>query len=180
MPANYWMTENEEDRDRRKGVRPKRQCEWEGCTNQNIGGYQAHCGKHKRMTIVAGLPAKVHADKPPTTYRYHNKVTGYWLLRAPGHPLATKAGYVYEHRHVAYEKYGSGQQTCHWCQCKLSWSEVDVDHVDWERSNNAPDNLVTSCAGCSGHRTKPDGETDETKPIPSANRLMALARSFRD
>ncbi|WP_052742351.1 HNH endonuclease [Sphingomonas sp. Ag1] len=176
------MTDNEdENRDRRKGVRPRRECEWDDCTNWNIGGYQAHCAKHKRITIEAGLPVQYHADKPAKKSRYHNKVTGYWLLRVPGHPLATKAGYVYEHRHVAYEKYGAGEQTCHWCDRKLAWAEVNVDHLDWDRSNNVPDNLVTACEHCNTGRFKPVEKPAQPEPkTPTQNKLMSLARSFRD
>lgn len=90
----------------------------------------------------------------------HTDKNGYRTLSRPGHPLAWKSGHVLEHRLVAYEKYGPGRQSCHWCGVPLEWREVDVDHLDAVRDNNAPDNLVISCRNCNSMRAS-DGN-----PIP--------------
>ncbi|WP_293984904.1 HNH endonuclease [Sphingobium sp.] len=71
---------------------------------------------------------------------------GYQLGYAPEHPLASKTGLVHEHRVVAYEKYGGGDQKCHWCKTPLTWKQVEVDHLDWNRSNNDKSNLVLIAA----------------------------------
>lgn len=56
---------------------------------------------------------------------------GYILVKSPGHPFATKAGYVREHRLIAEQKLGR----------YLTPTEV-VHHVDDDPANNAPENLV--------------------------------------
>jgi HNH endonuclease len=74
---------------------------------------------------------------------------GYVVLRVPEHPLAND-GWVYEHRLVLYEQQGPGPQECWWCGAELHWDDRDlnVDHLDYDRSNNDPDNLVISCRAC--------------------------------
>lgn len=56
---------------------------------------------------------------------------GYWYVRVPDHPNATKGGYVGEHILVATEKYGRtlGRGEC-------------VHHLDMCKQNNTPSNLV--------------------------------------
>lgn len=84
----------------------------------------------------------------------HVNPEGYRQIHIVGHPLARKSGYVLEHRAVAFDKYGDGAQTCHWCHEDLGeWSpRVHVDHIDGDRLNNHPDNLVTACGGCNTAR----------------------------
>ena len=60
-----------------------------------------------------------------------NTILGYKYIYYPGHPLANKAGIVYYHRYVLSVKVG------HW----LTRSE-NVHHLDGNRSNNLPDNLM--------------------------------------
>ena len=62
--------------------------------------------------------------------RKQNKA-GYWLIYIPGHHLANKSGYVYEHRLVWEEHNG-----------RLLLSDEHVHHIDGDPSNNAPENLV--------------------------------------
>ena len=56
--------------------------------------------------------------------------SGYVRLYMPEHPQANHAGYVYEHRYVMEQKIG-----------RLVKPEEIVDHIDRNRSNNAPENL---------------------------------------
>lgn len=166
----------EEKRDKRFGKRERRPCEYQGCHRLNEGGYQAHCHHHRSQRIRQGLPVLYHADKPARKGRYFNEQTGYWLLLEKTHPLATKAGYVYEHRVVAYTKYGPGPLPCHWCGKSLQWQEIEVDHVDWERANNHPDNLVASCPQCNAARRE-GSVVKRTQPkLEMAKRLLAVAR----
>ncbi len=55
---------------------------------------------------------------------------GYIRLHMPDHPQANHAGYVYEHRWVMEQKLG-----------RMVQPEEIVDHIDRNRSNNAPENL---------------------------------------
>ncbi len=73
---------------------------------------------------------------------------GYVSLRMPEHPLAND-GWVYEHRYVMYGEVGAGPQKCWWCGVELQWDwNLNVDHLDYDRSNNDPANLVISCRAC--------------------------------
>jgi len=56
---------------------------------------------------------------------------GYVRVRCPGHPNAGKNGYVLEHRKVAAELIGRPLR-----------SDEEVHHVDGDKTNNAPENLV--------------------------------------
>jgi HNH endonuclease len=76
----------------------------------------------------------------------------YVLLRMPGHPLAHD-NWVYEHRLVLYEQLGPGPQECWWCGVEIRWDDgLQVDHLDHDRSNNAPWNLVPTCQPCNQGR----------------------------
>lgn len=55
---------------------------------------------------------------------------GYIHVRAPGHPRADSAGYVYEHVLVAEEKYG-----------RPIVLPEEVHHKDFDKTNNSPGNL---------------------------------------
>ena len=56
--------------------------------------------------------------------------SGYIRIYKPDHPNANDHGYVYEHRLVMEQKLG-----------RLLTKDEIVDHIDRNRSNNAPDNL---------------------------------------
>lgn len=95
--------------------------------------------------------------------------TAYKHIRDPEHPLASSRGIVREHRRVLYEKIGPGTHPCHWCDRILTWrtfrdpetsSSPDagsllVDHLDGNRRNNIPENLVASCHRCNATRNPP-------------------------
>ncbi len=72
------------------------------------------------------------------------------------HPLAVGTGSLLEHRAVLYDKIGPGSHLCHWgCGKVLTWGvDLFVDHLDSDRLNNDPDNLVPSCNPCNMHRGK--------------------------
>lgn len=87
-----------------------------------------------------------------------------------GHPLATTAAIVLEHRAVLYDKIGPGPHECHWTslygcdKSVLEWGGLDgicVDHLDDNTGNNDPDNLVPSCCGCNLRRGRESKLTRE-------------------
>ena len=65
---------------------------------------------------------------------------------------------AYVHRLVLYEKIGPGEHACHWCSKLISWDNkrgplrLMADHVDGDKWNNTPDNLVPACWRCNGRR----------------------------
>lgn len=88
---------------------------------------------------------------------------GYRLVRVTGHPLAHLDGWAYEHRIVLYEKLNGQRAPCHWCGLMLSWDEtypesmtaLVTDHLDGDKVNNDPDNLVPACNPCNMLRRAP-------------------------
>jgi len=116
------------------------------------------CQKHYMRMYRHGDPLKTAwgsgVGAPSTAYR--------WLsgrVRRKGHPLARANGEVWEHRANLYDKVGAGPHSCHYCGKVIHWFVVDplhrndprlvqVDHLDSDRSNNQPDNLVACCQPC--------------------------------
>lgn len=84
---------------------------------------------------------------------------GYRILRRTGHPLARAQGKVFEHRLVLYERIGPGRHPCHWCSATVSWDRkpgtaaLVADHLDGDRLNNDPTNMVPACIPCNTHRS---------------------------
>ena len=64
---------------------------------------------------------------------------------------------------VLWEKIGPGSHPCHWCGHLLVWmhglsaESLQVDHLDEDRANNDPTNLVPSCHTCNKLRSRPKG-----------------------
>lgn len=85
---------------------------------------------------------------------------GYVIRHDPAHPLARAQGKVPEHRAVLYDTIGPQPQPCHWCGQVLMWTaesqgdRICVDHLDWNRQNNDPANLVPACLQCNAQRVE--------------------------
>lgn len=80
---------------------------------------------------------------------------GYRRLAAAGHPLAMGDGHVYEHRAVLYEKVGPGAHPCHWCGAVVTWGvDLETDHLDGDKTNNDPANLMPACQACNSWRAR--------------------------
>lgn len=76
----------------------------------------------------------------------------YRVLRVPGHPLANKSGDVYHHRLVAYSARAGICGACYWCAIPLDWDLAKIDHLNDDKSDNRPENLVTACNNCNRWR----------------------------
>lgn len=80
------------------------------------------------------------------------------------HPLASRVGHLLEARKVLYDKIGPGSHLCHWgCGRLLEWggsTGICADHVDGNRINNDPENIVPSCNPCNGKRASLGNPTD--------------------
>lgn len=134
--------------DRRRAARPR--CCVEGCEGRATRVRTGMCEKHYTRIVRRGVEPERAAFK----YRYF-KAEGYALLLEPGHPLADAGGRVYEHRAVLYAKYGHGTQGCpgcYWCGQLLTWKTLVVDHLNEEKMDNRPENLVPACNRCNRAR----------------------------
>lgn len=73
---------------------------------------------------------------------------GYVRVKRSTHPLVNKGGWMYEHREVAYDTNNGVCPTCFWCNVDLKWGYTHIDHLDDNKINNKPENLVVSCPKC--------------------------------
>lgn len=85
------------------------------------------------------------------------------MTHAPGHPVATSRGLTLLHRKVLYDAIGPGPHPCHWCGTPVAWKRgreaikaLVVDHLNHDKDDNDPGNLVPSCNACNGHRMPGD------------------------
>lgn len=111
-----------------------------------------HCGMHyERLRRTGSLElsprrGRIKLDR------------GYVLIKDASHPLAQVNGWVYEHRVVAFSTFGPGVQECGWCGIALEWGrDLHVDHLNHDRADNVPENLLVSCRPCNTARKK-DGD----------------------
>lgn len=121
-------------------------CSADGCTNGATRVKAGLCEKHY-CRVRRGAPL----TDPKRSYKYVTKA-GYIILLRSEHPLAMSEGRVAEHRIVAYEKHEGKCPSCFWCALSLSWEDAVVDHLDEDKQNNKPTNLVVSCNRCNRAR----------------------------
>jgi hypothetical protein len=76
--------------------------------------------------------------------------------------LTVKGKKVPKHRVVLYKKIGGGTHVCHHCDKPVTWDAHHItdsenalvgDHLDSDKLNNDPDNIVPSCNYCNATRT---------------------------
>lgn len=119
----------------------------EGCIKTRKGSY---CVMHRtRLWRTGSLELRAKpARRLPAAH-------GYMVVQAPGHPLAHASGSAYEHRIVLYAAIGAGRHPCCWCGRILEWTvDLHVDHLNFDRLNNAVSNLVPSCQACNTRRNR--------------------------
>lgn len=86
-------------------------------------------------------------------------------VMAKTHPLADSHGRVALARLNLYEKVGPGTHPCNWCGRELIWKfgifpdAIVTDHLDWNNTNDDPENLVVSCHSCNARRAAPGRRT---------------------
>lgn len=109
-----------------------------------------HLGRQKR-----GLPFDY---SPPVLAKKRYK-----MRMRPKHPLADRRGRVYEHRAVLFDCLSGGRLPCFWCGTPLEWLvNLFVDHLNHDRHDNRPENLVPSCNGCNAGRTSKNPRTRQS------------------
>ena len=110
--------------------------------------------------------------EPARGFFYNKK--GYKILTGQqGHPIATSNHQVPEHRKVLYDKIGPGVHQCTWCNRDLEWTRgrpgIWADHLDGNKTNNVPENLVPSCWLCNFRRGRAGNPTDWVTDVRSRN-----------
>lgn len=123
-------------------------CKIEDCgKHANRKGHQlceAHYGRFRRNGTFD--------VRPPVVESSHSG--GYILDHVDGHPLCTPGGgnVVFQHRRIYYDIHGVGPFQCNWCAERITWADLHVDHLNEDKKDNAPDNLVVSCGVCNQQR----------------------------
>lgn len=131
-------------------------CRISGCVNLRPyagGGRRSVCETHRNRKKKTGSYLEDAPIRRNTGGSLHP--SGYWIDTWRGHPLAHVDGKVLRHRVELFNKLGPGVHSCHWCEHSLEWSlekgdpsELTADHLDGDKQNNRPENLVPSCRGC--------------------------------
>lgn len=103
---------------------------------------------------------------------------GYWRLYLPDHQLADSTGTVLRHRLVLFEKLNGQDADCHWCGTPIAWgSTLLTDHLDFDRGNDDPDNLVPVCLSCNSSRQMTRGRKLEEGQIETIRSLVSGGRT---
>jgi hypothetical protein len=128
-------------------------CDVDGCDKEIKRNRQ--CAMHAWRFETYGS----YELPPPSEMHYSSE--GYIKVRANGHPLADAGGWAYKHRVVLWDKIGPGEHPCHWCATPIWWdlprgsvARLTADHVDWDKENNEPENLVPACLPCNSVRLR--------------------------
>lgn len=124
-------------------------CSANGCMKPTRTQFAEYCEVHYyRLRRTGSL------DKKPPKGIYRQK-RGYVVRQSMnGHPLAnnTHSNEIYEHRVVYFANHGEGPFKCYHCGLTVTWSDMDVDHLNDTPYDNDPSNLVASCPTCNTGR----------------------------
>lgn len=123
------------------------------CKTADCGGKANRIGAGLCEACYARLRRKGTTNKKTYPYKTLNQA-GYTRLKEPSHPLADSGGTVYEHRFVYHKYFGDGPFDCHWCGLKVTWYDLNIDHLDCDITNNDISNLVATCPPCNTGRGK--------------------------
>ena len=84
---------------------------------------------------------------------------GYLQITDPTHPLADSKGSVLLHRAVLWDRFAGKTPSCAFCGVVLSWRRgqkhpvATAEHLDGNRKNNDPWNIVAACLSCNSARS---------------------------
>jgi hypothetical protein len=90
------------------------------------------------------------------------------------------------HRLVLLAKIGPGEHPCHWCKRVVTWDKsapadedgLVVDHLDNNKRNNDPANLVPSCTACNTSRqSRGEGNNNARLTEAKVRSIRALVAS---
>ncbi|MBP7253871.1 MAG: HNH endonuclease [Alphaproteobacteria bacterium] len=131
------------------------QCRIDGCSKTAKFKGELLCQMHYFRRMRTGK----FDLTPKTAIQRRQNPRGYVMVHSPGHPLADKNRYVYEHRKIVFEVYGDNLPPCELCRKAISWKTCHIDHIDRDVTNNNPANLRPLCRGCNTFRDYPPQHT---------------------
>lgn len=126
-------------------------CKIDGCEKPVHYKSRGICQMHYFRYMRNGTYEKNNGE--PYKYRASNP-KGYQMIKIPGHPLAHKSGYVYEHRKIMHDVYGDTLPPCRLCGKDIDWNTCHIDHIDQDVTNNAKENLRPLCRPCNTNRDR--------------------------
>lgn len=142
-----WSWGSTDDGDHRRRASA---CTIEGCDRP--GNNRGLCLMHAKRVRRNGTPdTRPVGEAPPLRVGKYQRV-----FVGKDHPLAHTKGTVWAHRLALFEAIGPGTHPCHWCGTPVRWETrwpaapdgLCADHIDNNRGNNDPSNLVPSCGPC--------------------------------
>lgn len=153
-------------------------CAVPGCGSVRALGCRSWCHMHYKRWKHDGDPGSPERRRKVRGSGWVDPA-GYLVIRSKGHPVAHVTGYAYAHRVVLHDKIGPGEHPCHWCSAQVAWGinqaspdYLTADHLDWDRLNNVPENLVPSCLPCNGQRKQLGTLTGASHPSAKLTELQ--------
>jgi len=124
---------------------------------ENCGGLFTPKYKHRPGRFCSS--ACYHASGAPRG-RPQATVKDQRMRAAKSHPIAPPSGVVAVSRLVLYDKIGPGPHPCNWCGGEVDWKTglvagaLIADHLNWDREDDRPENLVPACNPCNVNRQR--------------------------
>ncbi len=126
---------------------PLPKCSVHKCEKTVVSRNNPYCDKH-----FGRLRRGADVNNDRLIKQQYTTASGYVVKTNSNHPMATKDFRLYAHREVAHDKHAGVCPPCYWCGANLTWSDAVIDHLDEDKKNNVPDNLVVACNTCNRAR----------------------------
>lgn len=144
-------------------------CEVENCEKpvrcKNL--CQLHYDRMRRYGRLDNIKAKAGSG--------YTRNNGYRARYNPTHVLSKNCNWVYEHRLVLFEEIGYGPHQCSICGTLINWGyDLQVDHIDFDRQNNALENLRPTCGPC--NRQRRNFLTTQTECVDCGKEIVGTAQ----
>lgn len=121
------------------------------CKNPNCQNRADRIGPGMCSTCYFRIRRNGTWDKQPR--KRWKRAGTYVHTKIPTHPMAQSDGVVSEHRAIVYDRHEGICPGCYWCGRALEWRSAVVDHVNAEKDDNRPENLVVACQRCNTTRS---------------------------
>ncbi len=149
------------------------QCKVENCDRQVRYKAACLCQKHYFRVMRNGT-TELSRKAQERVIAPH----GYVKVYVGSHLLGVNNGYIYEHRKVAFDKYGQTLPPCELCGKDLNWKTAHIDHKDNDKKNNNSENLRPLCCGCNTRRNYPEAHTIKGRHAIEFNGLILTANEW--